>query len=264
MTGPGKWTDLRVRALSGLIVLAVGTFAVWQGGLALLLLAMAVSGLSLWELARLTGPLHPQRSILIGLLAAGAMAAVLHLHGPFWLALLVLPSLVGMIGARRDRLVYAVYGFAIMLSVYAFVAFREGFGLAFAMWLVLVVITSDLMGYFGGRLIGGPKFWPRLSPKKTWSGTVAGWAGAGLVGIGFALQFGQPVWLILFSALTAFAAQMGDIVESAIKRRAEVKDSSNLIPGHGGLLDRFDALIGAAVFVLAWGFFGLPLPIFEG
>jgi phosphatidate cytidylyltransferase len=264
MTIPGKWADLRVRALSGLIVLVGGIGAVWFGGLPLMLLAVAMPALCLWELARLTDPVRSRRSILIALLAAGAMAVILHEHGPFWLALLTLPSLAGQIGARRDRLFFAIYAFAIMLAVYAFVAFRYGQGLSFALWLVLVVIASDLMGYFGGRMIGGPKFWPRLSPKKTWSGTMAGWVGAGLVGLVFAHYYSQSMGLILFSALTAFAAQLGDIAESAIKRRAGVKDASNLIPGHGGLLDRFDALIGAAVFVLAWAFVGLPLPNFEG
>lgn len=264
MTIPGKWSDLRVRALSGFIVLVGGIGAVWFGGLPLTLLAVAMPALCLWELAGLTGPDQPQRSVLIALLAGGAMAVILHEHGPFWLALLTLPSLAGQLGARRDRLFFAAYAFAIMLAVYAFVAFRYGQGLAFALWLVLVVIASDLMGYFGGRMIGGPKFWPRLSPKKTWSGTIAGWVGAGLVGLVFAHYFSQSMGLVLFSAVTAFAAQMGDIAESAIKRRAGVKDASNLIPGHGGLLDRFDALIGASVFVLVWAFCGIPLPNFEG
>lgn len=264
MSRSEKWSDLRTRLVSGSIVLVVGLWAVWCGGLSLRLLAVAVAGLAIWELTRLTDPEPSRRPVQIGVLAAGAMALVLYLHWPTWLLGLLLPSVLGQIGPRKDRIIYAVYAFAILMAVYGFVAFREGYGLPFTLWLVGVVIASDVMGYFGGRLIGGPKFWPRLSPKKTWSGTIAGWVGAGLVGLFFVLLYGQPYGLILFSALTAFAAQMGDIAESAIKRRAGVKDSSNLIPGHGGLLDRFDALIGAAVFVLIWGLVQLPLPVFEG
>lgn len=264
MKGSEKWSDLRTRLMSGAVVLVIGLAAVWCGGLALQLLAVAVAGLAIWELTRLTDPQPPQRPVLIGVLAAGVMALVLYLHWPTWLLALLLPSALGQIGPRRDRLIYAVYAFLILLAVYGFVAFRQGYGLPFTLWLLGVVIASDVMGYFGGRMIGGPKFWPRLSPKKTWSGTIAGWVGAGLVGLIFALLYKQPFSLILLSALTAFAAQMGDIAESAIKRRAGVKDSSNLIPGHGGILDRFDALIGAAVFVLLWGVVQLPLPIFEG
>ena len=125
------------------------------------------------------------------------------------------------------------------------------------LWLVAVVVASDTMGYFAGRLIGGPKFWPRISPKKTWSGTVAGWVGAGLVGAGFAAAGTVPWAYALLSPLIALAGQVGDIVESWIKRRAGAKDSSRLIPGHGGVLDRFDALVGA---VLALQGLGLLLP----
>lgn len=264
MSRAEKWSDLRTRLLSGAVVLVVGLGAIWQGGLALYLLAVAAAGLGIWELVRLTDPAPSSRPLLIGLVAAGVIALILWFHWPTWLLGLVLPSVLGLAGPRRDRLLFVIYAFLIMLTVYGFVAFREGYGLPFTLWLVGVVIASDVMGYFGGRLIGGPKFWPRLSPKKTWSGTIAGWAGAGLIGFGFALCHGQTLWLVLFSALTSLAAQMGDIAESAIKRRAGVKDSSNLIPGHGGLLDRFDALIGAAVFVLAWGLLGLPLPVFAG
>ena len=116
------------------------------------------------------------------------------------------------------------------------------------------------MGYFAGRSLGGPKFWPAISPKKTWSGTVAGWVGAALVGLGFVVFTGAGWGLIVLSPLVSFAGQMGDIAESWIKRRTGVKDSSRLIPGHGGVLDRFDALIGAVVLVMLLGLI-LPLPL---
>jgi phosphatidate cytidylyltransferase len=93
----------------------------------------------------------------------------------------------------------------------------------------------------------GRKFWPRVSPKKTWSGTVAGWVGAAGVGLAFWAAGQGSAALVWVSPLVAFAGQMGDIAESAIKRRAGVKDSSGLIPGHGGLMDRFDALAFAAI-----------------
>ena len=139
---------------------------------------------------------------------------------------------------------------AIMLAGYGLVALREGGGTQVILWLVAVVVASDVLGYFAGRMLGGPKFWERISPKKTWSGTVAGWIGAALVGLCFALA-GSSWLLVPLSALVAFAGQMGDILESWVKRRAGVKDASSLIPGHGGVLDRFDALIGAVVLVMA-------------
>ncbi|MCB2126299.1 MAG: phosphatidate cytidylyltransferase, partial [Rhodobacteraceae bacterium] len=85
-------------------------------------------------------------------------------------------------------------------------------------------------------------------PKKTWSGTVAGWIAAACVA--WALLGWEPVMVLVVAPLLALASQMGDIAESAIKRRSGVKDSSNLIPGHGGLMDRFDGLLGAAILML--------------
>ncbi len=123
------------------------------------------------------------------------------------------------------------------------------------------MVASDVLGYFVGRILGGPKFWPAVSPKKTWSGTVAGWVGAGIVGLGFwAVGFGTLA-LVPLSIVIGFAGQMGDVWESWIKRRCGVKDASTLIPGHGGVLDRFDALIVAIVAVMVLGLFApLPLP----
>ena len=127
-------------------------------------------------------------------------------------------------------------------------------------YAILLVVITDSFGYIFGRLIGGPKFWPRISPKKTWAGIVAGWIGAGLLG-----YYGDRhlpgdfarLWFLVFSSMfLSFASQMGDFFESALKRRMGVKDSSNIIPGHGGVLDRFDALIalGAIYLILAFIF----------
>jgi phosphatidate cytidylyltransferase len=119
-------------------------------------------------------------------------------------------------------------------------------GVEVLLWLIAIVVASDIAGYFAGKLIGGPKVWPRISPRKTWSGTVAGWIAAGLVGLA-AWAAGGPLLALVLAPLLAVAAQLGDVAESAVKRRLGVKDASSLIPGHGGLLDRFDALLGAAL-----------------
>ena len=132
-------------------------------------------------------------------------------------------------------------------------------GVGWLLWLVLVVIVTDVFGYFAGRFFGGPKFWPAISPKKTWSGTVAGWIGAALVGLMFSINVEGGVLLMVISIAVSMASQMGDIVESALKRKMGVKDSSDLIPGHGGLMDRFDGMLGASLFLLIIGqFIGFP------
>jgi phosphatidate cytidylyltransferase len=118
------------------------------------------------------------------------------------------------------------------------------------LFLFALVWGTDIAAYFAGRAIGGPKLWPAVSPKKTWSGTVAGWVGAAIVGAIFLRFTTAGPDLPWISAALSLASQIGDITESAIKRRMGVKDSSNLIPGHGGLLDRFDGMLGAALFML--------------
>jgi phosphatidate cytidylyltransferase len=197
----------------------------------------------------------------MALIAAAALIGALVFRSDLASALLLVPSLSLALTPRRDRRIAAAYAAAIMVAGYGLVELRDTIGTAGILWLVTVVVMSDVAGYFAGRLLGGPKFWPKVSPKKTWSGTVAGWIGAALVGLGFVLVGKGGVMLILLSPLVAFAGQLGDILESWMKRRAGIKDSSHLIPGHGGLLDRFDALIGATVLVMLLGLFFKNLPI---
>jgi phosphatidate cytidylyltransferase len=137
----------------------------------------------------------------------------------------------------------------VQIAGYGLVHFRIDFGFTWLIWLVSIVVVTDIAGYFVGKSIGGPKFWPAISPKKTWSGTIGGWIGAALVGVIFVMLTNASWTIILLSVVISFAGQMGDIAESALKRRQGVKDSSTLIPGHGGLFDRFDALLGASLFM---------------
>ncbi|WP_374271155.1 phosphatidate cytidylyltransferase [Paenirhodobacter enshiensis] len=253
--GSGRWGDLRTRLVSGLVMLVLGGAAVWRGGFAMEALAIALCAAMIWELTTLCAPGRGRLGYEIGVGAAAVSFAVLELRSLFppSLGLLVLYPAAAAFLVTRDRLLFAVYGFAILLTGYGFVALREGYGAGEGLWIIVwilaVVGVSDVAGYFAGRTLGGPKFWPALSPKKTWSGTVAGWIGAVIVGLCL-VAAGSGWGIVLLSPLVAFAGQMGDIAESWIKRRAGVKDSSGLIPGHGGALDRFDALIGAILLVL--------------
>ena len=259
---PGKWGDLSRRVASTLVLLGIGVMlAVAQGPW--LRLGMAViSAVTFWELAAMTGWRNPARHVTlfgrsrpIALAAIAGVSQAVALTGlPWaWLALAV-PILLGLPGAsRRDRATYALFGGAILGVAFGLVEFRESYGLNFVMWLMGVIIISDTAGYFFGRMLGGPKFWPALSPKKTWSGTVAGWIGACLLGVALWLSGRGDAALIWVSPIVCFAGQMGDLAESWLKRRAGVKDSSNLIPGHGGFMDRFDAVTGAVLATMVIG-----------
>ncbi|OCX67094.1 phosphatidate cytidylyltransferase [Thioclava sp. SK-1] len=261
MTQPtaGRWGDLRKRMLSAIVMVLIGGVAIFWGGLAFAGLACIVTGLMIWELSAMTAPDRVNRAILLGVIAALTLALVLFMHSPFFLALLILPPIAGLWRPRRDRRIFTVYALAMMLTGYGLVALRETQGVGAITWIISVVVVSDVAGYFVGRIMGGPKFWPKISPKKTWSGTVAGWVGAALLGVVFYMA-GGGAGLIWLSPLVAFAGQLGDIAESWIKRRSAVKDSSTLIPGHGGVMDRFDALIGAVLLLLLIASFG-PLPL---
>lgn len=250
---PNRWADLRPRLLSAIVMVAVGAVEIWLGGVAFAALVIGVTGLMIWELAQMTAPARRRTPVTLALAAGAALTAALALPGDLSVLFLALPSMFLALTPRRDRRISAVYALAIMVAGFGLVLLRETGGTAAILWIVLVVVASDVLGYFAGRILGGPKFWPAISPKKTWSGTAAGWIGAMLVGLAFWAAGQGTLALVLLSPLVAFAGQMGDIVESWLKRRAGVKDSSHLIPGHGGVLDRFDALIGAVCLVMAIG-----------
>ena len=247
----GKWTDLRTRILSAIVMVAVGAVEIWLGGTAFATLVVVLIGVMIWELAMMTAPSERQSGLTLAVVAGVALVAALVLKTEVAVLFLIVPSVALLLTPRRDQRLAAAYALAIMLAGYGLVELRSVGGTQAILWLVAVVVASDVLGYFAGRMLGGPKFWPAISPKKTWSGTVAGWIGAAVVGLVVVLVVGASWLLVPFSALVAFAGQLGDIAESWVKRRAGVKDASNLIPGHGGVLDRFDALIGAVVVVMA-------------
>lgn len=254
----GKWGDLGTRILSAAILTVLAAAALWAGGTTWWVLVFSVWVVMLWELAPLCAPgLERWRRnalaatpvvVLLGLTLAGnsILVPALVLGG-------ALPTFAGLVLLPKGRLTWLGYTLMMMMGLVFFII---GYGIS--PWLILslaaIVVISDTLGYFAGRLLGGPKFWPRVSPKKTWSGTVAGWIGAALFGA-FVLadvlhRDPAPLKFALIAVALSFAGQMGDIAESAIKRRAGVKDSSNLIPGHGGFLDRLDAMIAAAAAAL--------------
>lgn len=128
-------------------------------------------------------------------------------------------------------------------------------GFAALIFVLFIVWVTDSGGYFAGRGIGGPKLWPSVSPKKTWAGAIGGFAASLAVAIGFAaFDLGRTVPLLISAAILSVASQLGDLFESAVKRRFGVKDSSHIIPGHGGLMDRLDGFVAAVVLAAIFGF----------
>ena len=247
---PAKWDDLTVRLTSSAAMVVIGAFGVILGGIWFQMMVVFVTAVMIWELWMMIRPDEPTKGMLLAALVASVMSGQLA-DGAFWgmLLFLVVP-VIGATQLKTEMKTFFFFALGIQLAGWGLVHFRADFGFTWLLWLMSVVIVTDIFGYFAGKTLGGPKFWPKISPKKTWSGTLAGWLGAGLVGCIFALFTNAGIVIILISMVLSFAGQMGDIAESALKRRMGVKDSSTLIPGHGGLFDRFDALLGASLFLL--------------
>lgn len=251
-----NWADLGTRIASAVVLVLLGAVLIVSSGIWLAIGISVLCGGMIWELARLTAWRHaefhsPRHPVLIGILGGLTLLAMLMLPGDWPMLLAVLPVVAGWSGTHiRNRSAYLVFTLAILFACYSLVVVREVMGLATTLWIVGTVVASDVLGYFVGRKLGGPKFWPAVSPKKTWSGTVAGWLGAIVLGVVLVVT-GQAGWgVVLLAPLVAISGQAGDIAESWLKRRVGVKDSSDLIPGHGGLMDRFDAMAGAFLIAL--------------
>ncbi len=244
----GRWDDLLTRIASGVVIAAIGLSAVALGGVWFLGVIVIICSVMTWELVRMLERDGP--AVLLAGVAGAALLVSALVPAGFALPLLIAPAFVGLGQMTRHRTTYAMFVMAILLAGFGLWVLRGDFGLVWMLWLALVVGATDVFGYLAGRLIGGPKFWPKVSPKKTWSGTVAGWISAAVVALFFIEFTDAHAQLIGISVAVSMASQFGDIMQSAVKRRMGVKDSSSLLPGHGGLFDRFDGMLGASVFLL--------------
>lgn len=264
-----RFGDLAVRAVIAVIFAATGFGAIWAGGGWGLAFVMIAGGIMAWEWRRIAA--RPGDRVLAGFQAlAVAGAAFVAFHGRVVEAAVFLFA-VAALGAGVDiargrspwwSLIGALY-LGVALSFFVFLLGSPANGLQVIIWLVLVVVATDIGAYFSGRLIGGPKLWPRVSPNKTWAGAIGGLTlaavAAALVGFGAGRGFGGGAMIaaILVSAIS----QAGDFAESAYKRKFDKKDSGRLLPGHGGLLDRLDGMIAATLAVGLLSLIRPDLPI---
>jgi phosphatidate cytidylyltransferase len=256
----GAGSNLALRFLSAAVLLPITFGAAWLGGLWWTILVGAFAGAMAWEWSRIVTSNGSSAAGLFNMAGAAAIIATagaveLTYLGSATFALMVLALGAGLAAvlARGERLGWLVLGvFYVGLPSMAIVWIRaEPDGLAVLAWMLALVIAVDTGAYVAGRSIGGPKLAPRISPKKTWAGLAGGVAAALLIGAisAFLLGWSHTVPLILISGVLAVVEQAGDLAESAFKRRFGVKDSSQLIPGHGGVLDRVDGLLAVSLVV---------------
>jgi phosphatidate cytidylyltransferase len=267
-----RFGDLWPRVSSGVCLIAVALFVLMRGGDLFVLFWLLVAAAVAWEWQHMVGGAH-ERARVLGLfvaLIAGAWLARVEQYG---LAVVVMFAMAGVAAALagKTRRVWAASGAlyaGLLLLCTCGLRLSFPFGFPAIGWLFAIVWMTDICAYFAGRTIGGPKLWLWVSPSKTWSGTLVGILCGALFGTFFlalviartSLSWPAP-WVVLFGLGLALAAvsQGGDLIESAVKRRFAVKDSSRLIPGHGGVMDRVDGFVAAvAVATLLGGLRGFP------
>lgn len=236
----------------------------WLGGWWFAAAATAVAIYATVEWNRVTASARPALTVVNATTLVLAAAALLEVNG--WTALVFLGVgavlVLGVAAVRRAVPFWPVFGLAYLgVALLSLVWLRQAGGFFAVLWVLLIIWGSDIGAYLTGSLLGGPKLAPRLSPNKTWAGLLGGAVLAGAVSTGVVLlappglaALSSPAPMFLVGFVLAVWSQAGDILESTIKRRFNVKDSGTLIPGHGGVLDRIDSLI-FTVPVVALAFF---------
>lgn len=251
--------NLGLRVLSAVVLAPLAIAAAWFGGWPFALFWWLAAAGVCWEWTMIVAPTAAPLVILTGL-AALALALALAATGHFAAAVVVV-----VLGAAAMNVVAPggrgpwtggglIYAAALLLAP-LLLRRQPHWGFIAILLLFAVVWGTDILGYVVGRAVGGPKLWPRVSPNKTWSGAAAGAVAGLMVGIGFAqaINPGHTVYLALLGLALSVVAQGGDLFESAFKRRFGTKDASQLIPGHGGLMDRLDGFIAAALAAAIYG-----------
>ena len=250
--------NLLMRVVAALVLAPLAVAMAYAGGwLWITLVTLVVIGLYV-EWLTITGLASDTRVVLSGS-AALAIAGLCLMAGRSEVSLGVLAiGLVvsALIAPARRNWVAAGFLYAAAAEVASvMVRLDTAKGFAALMFVLLVVWATDIGGYFAGRGIGGPKLWPSVSPKKTWAGAIGSFVTSLAVAAGFAaLDFGKTAPLLVLGAVLSVVSQLGDLFELAVKRRFGVKDSSHIIPGHGGLLDRLDGFVAAVLVAAIFGF----------
>lgn len=269
MTSPSpakrfNWKNLRVRVLSATVLVPTVVAAVWFGGVWFLALVAVCVALLAREWGVMSAPRAP-RGVALAIGVAVLVAVVAAFRGHYYLTwpLLAAGAILAALIARGavERRADAAYGVIYIAPACIALVWLRGLdaGLSWTLLLFAVTWFADIFAYVAGSIFKGPKLWPKFSPNKTWSGFFGGLAASSLAAVGIdalttwlpALPDMNLTWPVaaLVGFLGGLSTMMGDLWESILKRRFGVKDSGDLIPGHGGLLDRVDGLMFAAIVI---------------
>lgn len=254
-------SNLQLRVISSVVLIAIVLALTFVGGWPFRLLLVLIAAAMFYEWVAMTrraggAALQVGSGALLGLvllaILVGASAATV-------LCLLAAALMIsGAAGLFLSQGLWTTSGLAyagLSAVALAFLRDSDSAGLSALLFLFAIVWVTDILAYFVGRSIGGPKLAPAISPGKTWSGAIGGLIG-GMIGgtvVAAALGSGNFAGLALVALLLSVLSQAGDLFESWVKRRSGVKDSGSIIPGHGGVMDRVDALVAAALALYVMG-----------
>lgn len=251
MTATGAWGDLLPRLGTAIVLLGFAAVALSMGGIVFKCIILIAVVLMHWELGQMLNPMSKQSGYFAASFALGTFVLILTAGFLGWaLIWMILGAVIQPLFFYAHKRLGFIVSSAVFFTGFVLVSLSDTAGMGVVCWLLAVVVMTDLGGYFGGRFIGGPKLVPLFSPKKTWSGAIIGWAFA----VGLSLWVAETVLqglslttIIGLTIILSIMSQVGDICESALKRACNVKDSSQLLPGHGGFMDRFDGTVGATL-----------------
>lgn len=258
--GPKK-NQLMIRFLSALVMLPIAIYIILLGGLPLFLL---ISLLSVIILSEWNGICENKPFSLLFIVQS--LCTILLLFqlsmGSTYIVYAFISSIVSIIAVAyliNAKVIWAVFGFLYaFVPSYSVLLIQENFGSLVLLWMMLLIWGMDTGAYFVGKNIGGPKMSPKISPNKTWSGLIGGTITAMVLAYVFNIFvdlqnlaiFENALILLILSGSLAILSQIGDLTESAVKRKYSVKDSGSIIPGHGGVMDRVDGILFVAPAIL--------------
>jgi len=251
-------SNLFIRVVAALILAPLTIMVVFAGGWIWILLVTAVAIGLFYEWDGIVNAKRDARIIAIGVIALELIGLALWFGwtGIAFTTAIVAPTLIAYLsGERRAWNVGGFFYAAAALIASVLVRLDPAVGFYALVYPLLIVWVTDIGGYFAGRGIGGPKLAPRISPKKTWAGAIGGIVLSLVIALAATwLGWGRLVPMIAIALVLSIVSQFGDLFESWVKRQFGVKDSSQIIPGHGGLLDRLDGFVAAIVFAALFGY----------
>lgn len=260
-----KKSSIVKRMITALILAPLTIAVIYAGAPWINVFALVFGSMLAWEWAHMV---PNKNSSVYSIIYTAALASSILLYSPLAIALVIVGAAVLVwvkAQGERHRNLLTLGVLYISIGIGSLIWLFNVVGFVTTLWFVLMVWFVDIGGYVVGCNLKGPKLAPKISPNKTWSGLIGGVLFSVVASILFSFIFGSHsnyIFYAVFGGIIAVIAQIGDLVESYIKRSLGIKDSSNLIPGHGGVFDRVDGLIFAAPLVVLWFKFGLML--FEG